>query len=112
MPSSEIEDWSIEMNTLLADKNIATREIKISDIVEVQLDEPIIVFTKEKRVPIIIYPKENLRSYFVNPNSGDHYIISRTMFPDIEDKAISFYRLLPKHKITFKDYLNTIDFLL
>lgn len=107
-PNDKIKDLPLELNTLLADKNIATREIKISDIVEVQLDEPIIVFTKEKRVPIVIYPKENLRSYYVDPNSGDHYIISRTMLPEIEDKAISFYRLLPKHKITFKDYFEYI----
>ena len=106
--NDDIKDISLELNGLLSSSNLATREIRISDIVEVQFDEPIIVFTKEKGVPIVIFPKENMRSYFVNPNTGDHYIISRTMLPDIQDKALSFYHPLPKRKITFKDYVDYI----
>ena len=106
--NSNVEDIPGVLNSLLSNKNLATREIRISEIGEVQIDEPIIAFTKVNRVPVVIFPKENLKSYFINPFTGDHYIISRTMNPELEDKAISFYHPLPQHSITLKDYVEYI----
>ena len=106
--SDDIDDIPTLLNDLLEEKNIATREIRINEIGDIQIDEPIIAFTKEGRVPVVIFPSNNLRSYFVNPFTGDHYIISRTMNPELEDKAISFYRPLPQKKITYKDYVKYI----
>lgn len=104
----DITNIANDLNLILAPNNLATREIATKELVGLQFNEPIIVFTKEKHTPLVIYPKENYRSYFVNPITHDRYIISSTMLPDLEEKAICFYHPLPSHKITFKDYLQYI----
>ena len=104
----DIEDLAEEFNRLFAGKNLATRQISLGEVSETQFDEPIIVFTKEKGVPAVIYPLDNMMSCFVDPFTGVHYVMSRKELPGTQEKALSFYHPLPQRKITFKDYVQYI----
>lgn len=104
--NDQIDNVVDELSSILSTKNLTTREIHIKEIGGLQFDDPLIVFTKENKTPIVIYPNDRFRPYFISPVTGDYYIVTSDMMEELDDKAISFYHPLPKNKLTAKGYLK------
>ena len=104
--NDEIHDVVEEISTVVSSKNLYPREVPLTNIGGLQFDDPLIVFTKQNRTPIVIYPNDRYRPYFISPVTGDFYIVTSDMMEELDDKAISFYHPLPKKKLTLKGYLE------
>ena len=100
--NDQIDNVVDELSSILSTKNLTTREIHIKEIGGLQFDDPLIVFTKTNKTPIVIYPNDRFRPYFISPVTGDYYIVTSDMMEELDDKAISFYHPLPKNKLTAK----------
>lgn len=101
-------DISSELDFILSKYNLQTRRIRLLDDWAKENDEIILAFSKEAKIPIILYPKRNGLYIYLNPETGKKAKITPEILEKLELEALTFYRPLPKTKLTIKDYFTYI----
>ena len=71
--------------------------------------EPLVVFSKSNHTPVALIPKGNKGYFFIHPQSGRKVKLHPVMLEKLETEAYGFYRPLPSHKSTLKEYMAYIQ---
>ena len=102
--------------TVLKDKiNYALRSYEIQyhtvELTENFLDNnasPLLAFAKSNKAPVVLLPRGQKGYYYVSYQTGKKIRFDPSMLHRLESEAFSFYRPLPKHQITVKEYARYI----
>jgi len=84
----EIQYHAVELNAAWLEENTA----------------PLLAFTKAGHKPVVFLPRGDKGYYYVNYKTKKHVRVTPAVVEKVEPEAYSFYRSLPSHKTTVKEY--------
>ena len=105
---NKINDLARDLDGVVASKGLLTREIELEGSWLRDNSEPIIAFTKENRTPVALLPRGSASYILFLPKTGKKMRVTSSIVSKLESTALTFYRPLPKKKLTFKDYTEYI----
>ena len=86
--------------------DVIGRKIKLTRGWNVENRDPILVFSKRTRTPLIFLPTGTRSYYYISYSSGKKKYVPSSLIEYFEEDAYTFYKPLPTHKLTFKEYFK------
>ena len=99
-----VEKFDDKLNYVISQCDFVYRKITLNDSFVNDTKSPILIFTLVSNVPVVLFPKGKDKYYYINYSTGKKETIDASLVNGIELDAYSFYRPLPKTKISFKGY--------
>lgn len=103
----KINDLASDLDQVLSRYNLLTHKITLEGSWQRDNSEPIIAFTKVNKTPVLLFHKGN-NYYYIHPQSKKKALVTSSIAEKLDENAISFYRPLPRRKLTLKDYFAYI----
>ena len=82
------------------------RKIELNGMWHLDYREPILVFTKDTGTPILLIPRGESTFYYVSYKTGKKVIGTMAMSRKLKEEAYVFYKPLPSHKLTLREYFK------
>ena len=82
------------------------RKIELNGMWHLDYREPILVFTKDTGTPILLIPRGGSTFYYISYETGKKVIGTMAMSRKLKKEAYVFYRPLPSHKLTLREYFK------
>ena len=101
-----IKDFNQKLNYALKQSGIEYRMVELNDSYVPDKKAPLLIFSIVNNVPIVLFPRGDKEYYYINYKTGKKVIIDASLVNRLEIEAYSFYRPLPKTKISIKDYMK------
>ena len=95
-----------KISYLFQSYDIIGRKIELSRGWNVENRDPILVFSKRTRTPLIFLPTKSRSYYYISYSTGKRKYVPVHLIDYFEKEAYAFYKPLPKHKLTFKEYFK------
>lgn len=106
---TNITDFTDKLNYALGQYDVQYRKIMLDDSYAGDDECPLLIFTIVSNSPVVIFPKGTKSYYYVNHETGKKTTIDANLVNRLELEAYSFYRPLPKTKVSFKEYASYIS---
>lgn len=104
-----IKDFNQKLNYALKQSGIEYRMVELNDSYVPDKKAPLLIFSIVSNVPIVLFPRGDKEYYYINYKTGKKVIIDASLVNRLEIEAYSFYRPLPKTKISIKDYMKYLS---
>ena len=91
---------------LLKSANVIGRKIQLERGWNIENREPILVFSKRSKTPLIFLPSGSRNYYYISYSTGKRKNVPYSLIQYFEKDAYTFYKPLPSHKLTFKEYFK------
>ena len=82
------------------------RKIELNGMWHLDYREPILVFTKDTGTPILLIPRGGSTFYYISYKTGKKVIGTMAMSRKLKKEAYVFYKPLPSHKLTLREYFK------
>ena len=99
----QVNKLSDELDLRLGKFGLQTRRLYLERGWQKETNEPIIAFTHDAGTPVALFPKGH-RYYFVHPLTEKKVLLTSEILAKFDPEALTFYRPLPRRKLTMKDY--------
>ena len=101
-----LKTLSDKIDYTLKNIGILGRKIELTGTWALDNRDPILVFTKNNKIPILMLPKGTRGYYSVSYVTGKKFKSTATISKKLRTEAYAFYKPLPTHKLTFKEYFQ------
>ena len=95
-----------KISYLSNNSGLLLRKIELKNTWFLEYREPLLVFTKDTNVPILLIPMGQRHYYYISYSTGKKVIGTVLMARKLKTEAYAFYRELPTHQLTFKEYFK------
>ena len=95
-----------KISYLINNNGILGSKIELKDNWRVNNRTPILAFFADNDYPVILLPKRRGTYYCVSYKTGEKYVINQTIAKRLKEEAYVFYKPLPTHKLTLKEYFQ------
>lgn len=102
----QVEGMINRVDYILKNTGVLQRKITLNGTWFLDYREPILAFTKENNIPILLYPIGANRYYYINYRTGKKVKVNYTIANKLKAEAYSFYKPLKKSDLTVKDYFK------
>ena len=85
---------------------ILARKIELTGTWSIENRDPLLVFTKNNKIPILMIPKGSSGYYSVSFATGKRFRNTSNISKKLRSEAYAFYKPLPNHRLTLKEYLK------
>lgn len=82
------------------------RKITLNGMWHLDYREPLLVFTKDTNTPILLIPRGGSTYYYISYKTGKKVIGTMVMARKLKEEAYVFYKPLPSHKLTLREYFR------
>ena len=97
---------SDKLDYTLKSIGVIAKRIELTGTWNLDHREPILVFTKNNRIPILMIPKGTRGYYSVSFKTGKRFKNTSMISKKLSQEAYVFYKPLPTHKLTFWEYFK------
>ena len=94
---------SDKLDYTLKNVGVIAKKIELTGTWNLDYREPILVFTKDDNIPILMLPKGTRGHYSVSFTTGKKFRNTTAISKRLSKEAYVFYKPLPTHKLTFKE---------
>ena len=101
-----LKTLSDKIDYTLKNIGILGRKIELTGTWALDNRDPILVFTKNNKIPILMLPKGTRGYYSVSYVTGKKYKSTAAISKKLRTEAYAFYKPLPTHKLTLKEYFQ------
>lgn len=95
-----------KLDYTLKTTGVLSRKIELTDSWNLDNRDPILVFTKNNKIPILMIPRGQRGYYSVSYVTGKRYKNTSAISKKLRKEAYAFYKPLPTKKMTVKEYLS------
>ena len=95
-----------KIDYLFKSYDVIGRKIELTRGWNVENRDPILVFSKRTRTPLIFLPSGSRNYYYISYDTGKRKNVPYSLIQYFEKEAYTFYKPLPSHKLTFKEYFK------
>ena len=95
-----------KIDYLFKSYDVIGRKIQLDRGWNIENREPILVFSKRTKTPLIFLPSGSRKYYYISYDTGKRKNVPNSLIQYFEKDAYTFYKPLPSHRLTFKEYFN------
>ena len=99
-----IEKFDDKLKYLVSQCDFVYRKVTLDKNYVHDTSSPIVIILPFNNSPVVLFPKGKDEYYYINYSTGKRAKIDAELVNGLELEAYSFYRPLPKSKISLKDY--------
>ncbi len=101
-----IDNFEDKLNYVISQTDFVYRKINLDKSYSDNNKFPILIFVPFNNSPVLLFPKGKDKYYYINYATGKRATIDSYLVNGLELEAYTFYRPLPKSKISFKGYAS------
>lgn len=98
-----------KLNFVLRPHDIQYHPVELTETWIEDNSSPLLTYTKKHHVPVVLLPRGNKGYYYIHYRTGKKVRAVDGIINKIETNAYSFYRPLPMHKVTVKEYIRYLQ---
>ena len=97
-----------KLNYALGQYDIQYRKVELNDSYITDANSPLLFFSVINDIPIVLFPAQNDRYYYINYQTGKRVYIDASLINGLELEAFTFYRPLPNERVSVGEYIKYI----
>lgn len=97
-----------KLNYALGQYDIQYRKVELNDSYITDANSPLLFFSVINDIPIVLFPAQNDRYYYINYQTGKRVYIDASLINGLELEAFTFYRPLPNERVSIGEYIKYI----